>query len=113
MRPQFRLRLTLSLTIRFPECVFSLQDALTENGSIKLRALCKDKLVGGYPTVVAIDINGNREIPAVLKCIDNIMNPGNDGDDNWELPRLIIVKSRLLYVELKKMRESQANENAP
>jgi hypothetical protein len=43
--------------------------------------------------VVAIDINGNRELPAVLKCIEIMLDLS---------PRLIIVKSRALYARLKK-----------
>jgi hypothetical protein len=41
------------------------------------------------PDVVAMDINGNRELPAVLECLQAI----------WKLwrPRLVIVKSRALY----------------
>lgn len=84
-----------------------MEDALTDDGTVKLRSLCNEKLVGGHPSVVAVDINGNREIPAVLQCVENIMNPGNDvvlGED-WRLPRLIIVKSRLLYAEIKKQRK--------
>jgi hypothetical protein len=42
---------------------------------------------------VAIDINGNRELPAVLKCIDIMLDFS---------PRLVIVKSRELYTKLKK-----------
>lgn len=63
----------ITFTRRFPECTFSVQDALSEKGTAKLRELCKEKLVNGYPTVVAIDINGNREVPAVLQCIENVM----------------------------------------
>jgi hypothetical protein len=40
------------------------------------------------PLVVAIDINGNRELPAVLRRIELVLT--------WS-PRLIIVKSRALY----------------
>jgi hypothetical protein len=41
------------------------------------------------PDVVAMDINGNRELLAVLECLQAV----------WKLwrPRLIIVKSRSLY----------------
>jgi hypothetical protein len=41
------------------------------------------------PTVVAIDINGNRELQAVLSCLQVAM-------DVWR-PRLILVKSRSLF----------------
>jgi hypothetical protein len=44
------------------------------------------------PLVVAIDINGTRELPAVLKCIQLAM-------DTWS-PRLVIVKSRELYAAM-------------
>jgi len=94
----------ISSCSRYPDCTFSLEDALTENGTANLRSLCKEKIMGGYPSVVAVDINGNREIPAVLQCVENLLNPGDDvvvGKD-WELPRLVIVKSRLLYAEMKK-----------
>jgi hypothetical protein len=43
------------------------------------------------PLVVAIDINGNRDLPAVLKCIELVFT--------WS-PRLIIVKSRALYSKM-------------
>lgn len=81
---------------RYPQCMFSLEDALTEEGTKQLRTKCQDVLYGGYPTVVAIDINGNREIPAVLQCLEHLMNP-IDPPEGWMLPRLIIVKSRLLH----------------
>lgn len=84
---------------RYPDTLFSLEDALTDEGTAKLRTFCKDNLIGGHPSVVAIDINGNREIADVIHCIKQIMNPGPDvtvGKD-WELPRIIIVKSRYLY----------------
>jgi len=55
--------------------------------------------------VVALDINGNRELPAVLECLEYLMRPGDDvqldGVD-WKLPRLIIVKNKSLYMHLKK-----------
>lgn len=46
------------------------------------------------PAVVALDINGNRDRPAVLECLQVIMN-------EWH-PRLILVKSRSLYCSLEK-----------
>jgi len=42
--------------------------------------------------VVAIDINGNRELPAVRECMQMVIH-------EWK-PRLIIVKSRALYADL-------------
>ena len=81
---------------RYPHCYFTLEDALTVEGTQQLRQLCQDVMLGGYPTIVAIDINGNREISAVMQCINHLMNPINP-PDGWVLPRLIIVKSRLLH----------------
>jgi hypothetical protein len=46
-----------------------------------------------HPSVVAIDINGNRQLPAVVDCIQLAL-------DAWS-PRLIIVKSRELYAKIK------------
>ena len=45
------------------------------------------------PTVIAIDINGNRALPAVIDCIQLAI-------DAWS-PRLIVVKSRELYAKMK------------
>jgi len=42
--------------------------------------------------VVAIDINGNRELNAVLQCLDRVLKC-------WK-PKLVIVKSRSLYGKL-------------
>jgi hypothetical protein len=44
------------------------------------------------PTVVAIDINGNRELPAVLACLTKVSSL-------WK-PRLILIKSRALHGQL-------------
>mmetsp|Transcript_60026 Transcript_60026/g.72136 ORF Transcript_60026/g.72136 Transcript_60026/m.72136 type:complete len:346 (-) Transcript_60026:495-1532(-) len=94
---------------KYPQTYFSLEDAITEDGVQQLRTLCRDTLVHSDsngrnaslgPNVVAVDINGNRELPAVLACLTQIIRPKKDtvhlGVD-WELPRLIIVKSRSLY----------------
>ena len=89
---------------RYPQTLFSVEDALSDEGTAKMRALCKQKLIGAYPNVVAIDINGNRLLDHVLECIKQLMNPGEDvvlGED-WDLPRLIIVKSRFLHEEVKR-----------
>jgi hypothetical protein len=100
---------------RFPDCLFSVQDALTTQGITDLRHLCQEHLLHGHPTVVAIDINGNRELPAVLQCIRNVMtlppNTTATTNENWKLPRLILVKSQMLYAELK--RERNADTTAP
>lgn len=46
------------------------------------------------PLVVAIDINGNRMLPAVLKCLQLVLDTMS--------PRLVVVKSRELYAEMVK-----------
>ena len=91
-------------TERYPDTTFSVEDALSDEGTAKMRALCKQKLVGGHPNVVAIDINGNRLLDHVVECVERVMNPGNDVviGENWDLPRLIIVKSRFLHEEVKR-----------
>merc|ERR1712232_195373 len=48
------------------------------------------KVVTSHPLVVAIDINGNRELTAVPNCLQLVL-------DSWS-PRLVIVKSRELFV---------------
>jgi hypothetical protein len=53
------------------------------------------------PLVVAIDINGNRQLPAVLKCIQLAL-------DKWS-PRLLVVKSRELYAVLNNAKEGNGN----
>ena len=45
--------------------------------------------------VIAIDINGNRELEAVEECLDRVLK--------WWKPRLVIVKSRSLYSKLVEM----------
>lgn len=66
-----------------------------------VRALCERHIIGTAPSVMCIDINGNREIDGVLECLRMVMN------EPWSsMPRMIIVKSRFLYWEMKKMEES-------
>lgn len=69
---------------RFPELQLHCWDFLAHEPPTDLTVL---------PDVVAVDINGNRELPAVLECLEAI----------WKLwqPRLLIVKSRSLYAELQ------------
>jgi hypothetical protein len=84
---------------RYPNCYFSNLDVLSKEGTIPLKSLCDNVFPTKYPSIVAIDINGNREIPAVLQCMNNLMNP--DSSEPLLLPRLILVKSRLLYHKLR------------
>lgn len=61
-----------------------------------IRALCEQALVNGAPSIICIDVNGNREISGVLECLRRVIN------EAWKRqPRMIIVKSRFLYWELK------------
>jgi hypothetical protein len=103
---------------RFPESAFfPIQDAL--NNPEELNEICSKYLLHGAPSVVAIDINGSRELPAVLQCIEVVMNSfgaaaavADDDDDisedcgpivsspNATSPRLILVKSRSLHSEM-------------
>lgn len=72
---------------RYPEQRFLLRDVFEDD----LRAeINPDDMA---PLVVSIDINGNRELPAVLKCIQFVL-------DSWS-PRLIMVKSRELHAKMK------------
>ena len=78
----------------YPHIPFSLIDALNPAAHPSLHALFATHLPGG-PTVVAIDINGTRELPAVQECIRTVLS-------NWGAAppcpaRLIIVKSRALH----------------
>ena len=83
---------------RFPKCKFALGNILIPEEMSSVRTLCEQSLMGSAPSVICIDVNGNREIDGVLECLSMVMN------EKWEKsPRLIIVKSRFLYWELKEM----------
>jgi hypothetical protein len=68
---------------RYPTRNFLLGDVFEDNLGFVLES----------PSVIAIDINGNRLLPAVLDCIQLAL-------DRWS-PRLIVVKSRELYARLE------------
>jgi hypothetical protein len=68
---------------RYPNRAFLLGDVFEDDLNITLES----------PAVVAIDINGNRMLPAVLDCIQLAL-------EKWS-PRLIVVKSRELYAKLR------------
>lgn len=81
---------------RYPKCKFALANVLLPEEMASIRTLCETKLTNSAPTVICIDINGNREIAGVLECLDMVMK------EQWKVqPRMIIVKSRFLYWELK------------
>eukprot|EP00581_Thalassiosira_minuscula_P030174 CAMPEP_0183758446 /NCGR_PEP_ID=MMETSP0739-20130205/6432_1 /TAXON_ID=385413 /ORGANISM="Thalassiosira miniscula, Strain CCMP1093" /LENGTH=476 /DNA_ID=CAMNT_0025996061 /DNA_START=1 /DNA_END=1431 /DNA_ORIENTATION=+ len=82
---------------RYPKCKFALVNVLEPTEMSSLRTLCEQSLVHSAPSIICIDVNGNREIDGVLKCVEMVMN------EMWKRqPRMIIVKSRFLYWELKK-----------
>ena len=68
---------------RYPKCRFLAADVLEPSSSSQIM----EQLVP--PSVVAVDINGNREREAVLQCLEAVLA-------HWQ-PRLILVKSRALY----------------
>lgn len=84
--------------------VFEEADALSAEGAAAIRKRCAEVL-GAAPSVVAIDINGNRPLDAVLDCLTRTLQPqlpnGEQiqvaGSDEWALPRLIVVKSEELH----------------
>lgn len=87
---------------RYPKCKFLLTNVLVPEEMATLRTTCEASLQGAAPSIICVDINGNREIDGVLKCVQMIMN------EKWKRqPRMIIVKSRFLYWELKERNEQQ------
>lgn len=72
---------------RYPNQRFLLCDVFEDDLTEEISRIQKESLV------VSIDINGNRELPAVLKCIQFVL-------DSWA-PRLIMVKSRELHAKMK------------
>mmetsp|Transcript_13858 Transcript_13858/g.30189 ORF Transcript_13858/g.30189 Transcript_13858/m.30189 type:complete len:423 (+) Transcript_13858:66-1334(+) len=81
---------------RYPKCKFALGNVLIPDEMASVRTLCEQSLVGSAPSIICIDINGNREIAGVLECVTMVMK------EKWKKqPRMIIVKSRFLYWELK------------
>ncbi|KAL3816262.1 hypothetical protein ACHAXA_000201 [Cyclostephanos tholiformis] len=82
---------------RYPDCEFALGDVLVPGVMSQVRELCERRLVNKSPSVICIDINGNRDIDGVLECLKMVMN------EHWsKMPRMIVVKSRFLYWEMKK-----------
>lgn len=82
---------------RYPKSKFVQNDVLVPHEMSSVRILCEQYLVGSAPSILCIDINGNREIEGVLACLTMVLN------EPWvRFPRLIIVKSRFLYWEMKR-----------
>ena len=98
---------------RYPHQKFLLRDVFEEDNDDVLQGLRQDGddnigldhgengLVRNL--VVAIDINGNRELPAVLRCIQLVL-------DSWS-PRMIMVKSRALHAGMVASESDQSNDN--
>jgi hypothetical protein len=83
---------------RYPECEFVQADIFSaeEDGSPKSDVFCWRAYA---PTVVAIDINGTRELEAVLSSIELVIR-------HWQ-PRLVLVKSRALYHAVQKIKQEE------
>mmetsp|Transcript_19854 Transcript_19854/g.28288 ORF Transcript_19854/g.28288 Transcript_19854/m.28288 type:complete len:393 (-) Transcript_19854:533-1711(-) len=89
---------------RYPKCKFVLANVMSKDEMTTLRTTCESTLQGEAPSIICVDINGNREIDGVLRCVQMLMN------EKWKRqPRMIIVKSRLLYWDLKE-RKKERNE---
>lgn len=81
---------------RYPKCKFALGDVLQPNDMSSIRTLCEQCMDGSAPSIICMDVNGNREIDGVIECLNMIMK------EPWKRqPRMIIVKSRFLYWEVK------------
>ena len=73
------------------------EDAMTSSNQLAARDFFQQ------PLVVAIDINGNRLLPAVIDCIQLVMDKLK--------PRLIVVKSRELYSVLQQQQKQQQQQD--
>lgn len=81
---------------------YLIEDVLTKKGMKEVEKLSQNLFVfRTFPSVLAIDINGNRELPAVLQCLENFML-----SDEKEEIRLYIVKSVALYNHLKSVKKA-------
>ncbi len=76
----------------FPGVPFVEADALGDGGCARVREACEEH-ISGPPTVLAIDINGTRSLPAVVECLGRGMGGFGSGTG----PRLIVVKARSLW----------------
>ena len=74
------------------------EDTTTSSNQLKTRDFFQQ------PLVVAIDINGNRLLPAVIDCIQLVMDKLK--------PRLIVVKSRELYSVLQQQQQQQQQDES-
>ena len=73
----------------FPDLALEEIDVLTESKERLMKVLERYQMTDQKKLIVAIDINGNRELEAVIECLQRVL-------DTWQ-PRLVIVKSRSLF----------------
>ena len=85
---------------RYPHLTFVQWDPLCKNSAIA--PLPVQLQESPPPAIIAIDINGNRELPAVLQCLHCVWNVYH-----WQ-PRLIIVKSRTLYQRIQQQEQDES-----
>ena len=85
----------LKATLDNPRAKFTLRDCFLDYAGIVDDCKHQFNNETGFAEVVSIDINGDRNLPEVLKAIKAVMNEG--GDRTY----LIIVKSRELYQSVK------------
>lgn len=78
---------------RFPQCQFQLADIFDPGMDWRSTAAA--------PQVVAMDLNGTRELPAVLRGMELVQK-------HWQ-PRLMVVKSRALYHSIPPMSKGGAS----
>lgn len=88
---------------KYCTCPTLQMDLLEEDASTIQNVLTQNKMDvkswerNGGKLVVAIDINGNREIEGVVECVNRVLT-------YWR-PTLVIVKSRSLYSYIKSKNE--------
>mmetsp|Transcript_27110 Transcript_27110/g.62324 ORF Transcript_27110/g.62324 Transcript_27110/m.62324 type:complete len:340 (-) Transcript_27110:85-1104(-) len=76
---------------------------ISENQKSSEKDIPQHKQKNG-PDLVAIDINGTRKLPAVLRCLECMFDTCQENEESydltWKLPRLVIVKARSLHSNL-------------
>ncbi len=73
----------------FPTLDLEEVDFLTESRENLMNMLERYKMNDCNKLIVGIDINGNRQLDAVVQCLQRVL-------DIWQ-PRLVVVKSRALF----------------
>lgn len=85
---------------RYPQYIFVQWDCLESNSAV-LPAPVQELVQRSQTFHLAIDINGNREVPAVLACLQRLLV------DFALKPRLVFVKSRLLFQALSSTKQEE------